>query len=524
MASSSAIPDFAPTALDDITAKVGLVRRTYRTNKTKDIRFRQQQIRRLYWGVVDNAALIEEGLQRDMGKSRFEAHLTEMDWVKNEAINVANKLDRWARDESVADLPLTFLPMHPRIRNEPLGTVLIIGAFNYPYQLNLTPLIGAIAAGNCVVLKPSELAPHSAMVIKKIMDEYLDPDCYVCVNGALDETKHVLEHKFDKIMFTGGKKTGAIIATKAASTLTPVLLELGGQNPAFVTRHGNVKLAARRLLWQKCLNAGQICLSHNYVLIDRRLVDEFISEINKQYRIFMPGGARDSDMSRIVNRGHFDRLMKMLTSSRGKVVMGGASDAEKLWIEPTAVLVDSIDDSMMAEETFGPIWSIMPFDTLDEAIDLANRVDPTPLALFTFGSDEENKKGKLPSRRTYGRTTTLARRSIRLPPSPARRPAGLRRTDSVLYLPADTAFLAQQSSTTSPRAEPPSTTASSTPPSTTRRLGASGAPARATTTATTPSRPSATSASSRRCRAGPRWCSACATCRTRTRSWAASAS
>ncbi|OAA33832.1 aldehyde dehydrogenase 3B1 [Moelleriella libera RCEF 2490] len=392
MASSSAIPDFAPTALDDITAKVGLVRRTYRTNKTKDIRFRQQQIRRLYWGVVDNAALIEEGLQRDMGKSRFEAHLTEMDWVKNEAINVANKLDRWARDESVADLPLTFLPMHPRIRNEPLGTVLIIGAFNYPYQLNLTPLIGAIAAGNCVVLKPSELAPHSAMVIKKIMDEYLDPDCYVCVNGALDQTKHVLEHKFDKIMFTGGKKTGAIIATKAASTLTPVLLELGGQNPAFVTRHGNVKLAARRLLWQKCLNAGQICLSHNYVLIDRRLVDEFIGEINKQYRIFMPGGARDSDMSRIVNRGHFDRLMKMLTSSRGKVVMGGASDAEKLWIEPTAVLVDSIDDSMMAEETFGPIWSIMPFDTLDEAIDLANRVDPTPLALFTFGSDEENKK------------------------------------------------------------------------------------------------------------------------------------
>lgn len=386
------IPAFESTSLDAITAQVELLRKTYRTNKTKDIKFRQQQIRKLYWGIVDYAPLIEEALMKDMGKSKFEAHLTEMDWVKNEAINVANKLETWAKDESVVDLPMTYWPMKPRIRNEPLGQILIIGAFNYPFQLNITPLIGAIAAGNCVVLKPSELSPHSAMIIKRIVDEYLDPECYVCINGALEETKHVLDHKFDKIMFTGGKKTGAIIATKAAQSLTPVLLELGGLNPAFVTKSGDVKLAARRLLWQKCLNAGQLCLSHNYVLIERSALSEFVDELNVQYRTFMPKGAKDSDLSRIVNKGHHDRLMKMLSNTKGKVVMGGSSDEEKLWIEPTAVLVDSIEDSMMVEESFGPIWSIMPFDSLDEAIEIANKVDPTPLALFTFGTDAENNK------------------------------------------------------------------------------------------------------------------------------------
>ncbi|QPH04202.1 hypothetical protein C2857_001021 [Epichloe festucae Fl1] len=386
------IPAFESTSLDAITAQVELLRKTYRTNKTKDIKFRQQQIRKLYWGIVDYAPLIEEALMKDMGKSKFEAHLTEMDWVKNEAINVANKLETWAKDESIVDLPMTYWPMKPRIRNEPLGQILIIGAFNYPFQLNITPLIGAIAAGNCVVLKPSELSPHSAMIIKRIVDEYLDPECYMCINGALEETKHVLDHKFDKIMFTGGKKTGAIIATKAAQSLTPVLLELGGLNPAFITKSGDVKLAARRLLWQKCLNAGQLCLSHNYVLIERSVLSEFVDELNVQYRTFMPKGGKDSDLSRIVNKGHYDRLMKMLNNTKGKVVMGGSSDEEKLWIEPTAVLVDSIEDSMMVEESFGPIWSIMPFDSLDKAIDIANKVDPTPLALFTFGTDAENNK------------------------------------------------------------------------------------------------------------------------------------
>ncbi|KAG5981822.1 hypothetical protein E4U54_006582, partial [Claviceps lovelessii] len=395
------LPPFEPTALDDITAKVERLRKTYRTNKTKDIKFRAQQIRKLYWAMVDYAPLIEEALMRDMGKSKFEAHLTEMDWIKNEAVNVANKLETWAKDDNIVDLPVTYWPMRPRIRNEPLGQILLIGAYNYPFQLNLTPLIGAIAAGNCVVLKPSELSPHSAALLERIVAEYLDPDCYVCVNGAVEQSKHLLDrHKFDKVMFTGGKKTGALIATKAAQSLTPVLLELGGMNPAFVTKSADVKLAARRLLWQKCLNAGQLCLSHNYALVERPVVDAFIAELHVQYRTFMPRGAEDrgtaggggGDLSRIVNKGHYDRLMSMLSATDGKIVMGGSSHEETLWIEPTVVLVDSVDDSMMAQESFGPIWSIMPFDSLDEAIEIANTVDPTPLSLFTFGSDAENNQ------------------------------------------------------------------------------------------------------------------------------------
>ncbi|KAM3524521.1 hypothetical protein NHJ13051_004471 [Beauveria bassiana] len=393
MASSGAIPAYEPTSLDDITASIDTIRKTFRTNKTKDVDFRIRQIRKLYWGVADNAALIEEALMKDLSKCKFEAQLSEIDWIKNEAVYVSNSVKKWAKDKAVDDIPFQYWALGPKMRSEPYGTILIIGAFNYPFQLNLAPVIGAIAAGNTVLLKPSELSPHSAMVLKKIFDEYLDPDCYVCVNGNVDETKHIMEHKFDKIVFTGGKGVGTIIAKKAAETLTPYILELGGQNPSFVTRNADVKLAAKRLMWQKTFNAGQVCLSHNYVLIERPVLNEFVAEINKLHAKFMPHGADKSpDWSRIVNINHFNRLKRMLDNTKGKIVMGGNMWEDKLIIEPTAVLVDSIDDSMMVEESFGPIWSILPFDTLDEAIDIANKVDPTPLSLTTFGSDAENEK------------------------------------------------------------------------------------------------------------------------------------
>ncbi|KAH6609695.1 aldehyde dehydrogenase 3b1 [Trichoderma cornu-damae] len=379
------IPPLQLTALDDITARYETIRATFRSGRTRDVEYRKQQIRRLYWGLVDNAELIELALHKDMGKSRFEANVSEIDWCKQECLDAVENLDEWTRDEPVRHMPLQFLPMKPRIRNEPLGAILNIGAYNFPFQLNVSALVGAIAAGNTFMLKPSETSPHSAVVLGKIFDEALDPESYVCVQGAVDETRHILEHKFDKIVFTGGRRTGTIIAKKAAETLTPVLLELGGQNPAFVTRHGDLGIAARRLLWQKCLNAGQVCVSHNYALVERCVVNRFVDEVKKQYAEFMPQGARSSpDYARIVNRGHYDRLKKMLDNTKGKIVMGGSMDEADFFIEPTVVLVDDVGDSMVAEESFGPIWSIMPFDTLDEAIDIANRVDPTPLALFSF--------------------------------------------------------------------------------------------------------------------------------------------
>ncbi|KAH8699758.1 Aldehyde/histidinol dehydrogenase [Ilyonectria robusta] len=389
----STIPPLEHTALHEIPAKVDQLRATFRTGLTKDIQFRLVQLRKLYWGIVDNTPLMEEALMRDLRKCKFESTLSEIDWCKRECMDMINNIEKWAKDEPVVNVPLEFKVMGHRIRNEPLGVILAIGSYNYPFQLNLTPLIGAIAAGNCVVLKASEASPYSAMVLKKLFDECLDPECYTYVNGAVPETQLLLEQKFDKIAFTGGKGIGKIVARKAAETLTPVLLELGGQNPAFVTKNANIKMAARRLLWQKVLNAGQVCVSHNYILVERSVLSQFLGELNGQLRVFMPKGARNSpDFARLVNKRHFDRVKKMLDSSMGKIVLGGSMDESDLFIEPTAVLVDDIQDSMMVEESFGPIFSVMAFDTLDQAIDIANNVDPTPLALFTFGTDAESKK------------------------------------------------------------------------------------------------------------------------------------
>lgn len=331
---------------------------------------------------------------KDLKKCPIETQVSELDWCKADCMTMINNIEKWAQDEPVVGVPFQFRMMKHRIRHEPLGVVLIIGSFNFPFQLNLMPVIGAIAAGNCVVLKPSELSPNCAMVLKKIFDDYLDPECYTCINGAVPQTQRLLDQKFDKIVFTGGKNVGKIIAQKAGETLTPTLLELGGQNPAFVTKNANLKLAARRLLWAKCLAAGQVCLSQNYILVERSVLAQFIGELNKQVRVFMPKGPKNSpDYSRLVNSAHFHRLKRMLDSTKGRIVMGGSMDEAELFIEPTAVLVDNVEDSMMVDESFGPIWSIMAFDTLDEAIAIANRVDPTPLALYSFGSDAENQKG-----------------------------------------------------------------------------------------------------------------------------------
>ena len=392
---TSGIAAFEATPLDTISTEMTTLRTTYRSNRTKDIQWRLKQLKKLYWGLVDLTPMIQEALMKDLRKCAYEAQISEIEWVKTETLDMINNLEKWAKDEPVVNVPMQFWLMKHRIRHEPLGVILVIGAYNYPFQLNVTPVVGAIAAGNCCVLKPSEASPHSAMVLKKLFDDYLDPECFSCVNGAIDETKLLLDTKFDKILFTGGKKVGTIVATKAAETLTPVLLELGGCNPGFVTKNANLKIAARRLLWQKCLNAGQVCLSHNYIMVERPVLSQFIGEMNKQGKVFMPNGAKASpDLARVVNKSHFSRMKGMLENTNGKIVMGGSMDESDLFIEPTMVLVDSIEDSMMAQESFGPIWAVMPYDTLDEAIKIANQVDSTPLALFTFGSDEENKKGK----------------------------------------------------------------------------------------------------------------------------------
>jgi beta-apo-4'-carotenal oxygenase len=390
------LQEFECTPIPELNKSVNKLRSTFRMNKTKDVQYRLVQLRKLYWSIKDNEALLHAALKQDLRKCAMECHLSETGMAMNEIMFMINNLERFTKDSPVEDVPFQFKLTNPRIRREPLGLALIIGAYNFPVQLSIGPLVGAIAAGCTAVLKPSESAPATAMALKYIIEKYLDADAFSVVNGAVAETTALLDQKWDKIFYTGGLAVGKIIAKKAAETLTPVTLELGGLNPAFVTKNADIKLAARRLLWGKVVNAGQVCLSQNYILIDKDVLDPFIAALKESYKDFFPAGAKSSpDYSRIVNARHFARMKKMLDETDGKIILGGELDEADLFIEPTAVLVESTLDSMMRDESFGPIFSIMAYDTLDEAINTANSVCRCPLGLYTFGTDEENQKGEL---------------------------------------------------------------------------------------------------------------------------------
>lgn len=400
------IPAFTATKLEAIPGKCAQAARFFRTNKSKDVEWRKIQLRKLYWAVTDYTPQLIEALRRDLNKGHYESLLTEIDFVKNDCLFMLSQIDKLAAEEKAPDVPLTFYATRMRTRKEPLGAVLIIGAYNYPVNLLLCPFVGAIAAGCTAVLKPSEVAPNVAMVVQQLIEERMDPEAFTIVNGAIPETTALLdfrdpgelgeidgeEHGWAKIFYTGGRQVARIVSAKAAATLTPVTLELGGRNPAFVTGHTDVALAARRLLWAKTLGAGQVCMSQNYVLVQRTVLDTFIKGLNDAYEKTFPGGAANSELTHIANERHFLRLQKMLDDTKGKIVMGGESDQKTLFMSPTAVLVDSVHDPLIHQESFGPIFSILPVDTLPEAIKIANSVDSTPLSLYSFGSKEENAK------------------------------------------------------------------------------------------------------------------------------------
>ncbi len=405
------IAPFKATSRDAISAACGRVADFFRTNVTKDLEWRKVQLRKLYWATVDYTPQLSEALRRDLNKSAYESLISEIDFVKNDCLFLLSKLDKLAADEplGLADVSPTYLAAGLRLRKEPLGAVLIIGAYNYPVNLLLCPLVGAIAAGCTAVVKPSEVAPNVAMVLQEMVEARLDPGAFAVVNGAVPETTALLDFRdtgaselcradgeergWGKIFYTGGRQVARIVATKAAQTLTPVTLELGGRNPAFVTPNTDVALAARRLLWGKTIGAGQVCMSQNYVLVQRGSVNAFIQGLRDAFAKTFPNGARDSELAHIANERHFLRIKKMLDETKGRIVMGGEMDQKTLFMEPTAVLVDSTDDPMIQQESFGPIFSILPVDSLPEAIGIANKIDPTPLALFSFGSKEENAQG-----------------------------------------------------------------------------------------------------------------------------------
>ncbi|KAI9813606.1 MAG: hypothetical protein M1827_003676 [Pycnora praestabilis] len=389
------MPTFQNTPGGVIPSIVNEVRTAFHSHRTRPIEYRLRQLRKLYWGLKDNEAELTEALRLDLNKSLFETFVTEISWCENDCIFTANSLERWAKDEAAEDIPLTNKLVSPKIRKDPLGCVLIIGAYNFPVQLCLGPLIGAIAAGCTAVLKPSELSPATAAVLQKIISESLDKSCYAVVQGSVSETTALLEEKWDKdkIFYTGSANIGTLIAKKAAETLTPVTLELGGRNPAIVTKHADARLAARRLLWGKFVNAGQVCISQNYILVDKEILQALVAEIKTAMNEFYPDGAKSSpDYSRIVNERHFFRMKAMIDNSKGRILHGGEMDETEKFIEPTVVLVEDLDDALIKDESFGPLIPIYAVDDLDEAIRIANQVHSTPLALYPFGTKKETDK------------------------------------------------------------------------------------------------------------------------------------
>lgn len=390
---ASKIMPFEATAIESIPDTVNRCKATFRAQTTKPLSYRLTQLRKLYWGINDYADALVESCKQDLGKPVFETFMAEVDWCKNDIVFVTKNLEKWMKDEAAPDIAFSNSLLNPTIRKEPLGTVLVIGAYNFPVQLQLGPVIGAIAAGCTVVLKPSEVSPATAMVIKNIVEQYLDPDCVAVVNGGVPETTALLNEKWDKIFYTGSAGVGTIIAKKAAETLTPVTLELGGLNPAFITNNADPRLAARRLLWGKLLNAGQVCMSENYIMVEKEILPQFVEQLKIALKEFYPNGQRNSeDYARIVNKRHFQRIKKMLDETRGKILIGGEMDESQNFMEITVVLVEDEHDPVVVDEIFGPIMPILVVDSIESAIRTANSVHSTPLGLYAFGSKAETSK------------------------------------------------------------------------------------------------------------------------------------
>jgi len=363
------------------SATVARLRATYERGRTRPLTWRQAQLEGLRTLLHEREQDVLDALSSDLGKPRVEGFLTDIGFVRTEVELLAKNLPQWSRPETVTT-PLALKPGQSRILHEPLGVVLVIAPWNYPVQLALVPLAGAVAAGNAAILKPSELTPATSALLAKWVPAYLDPEAVAVVEGGAEETTTLLDERFDHIFFTGSGRVGRIVAEKAARHLTPVTLELGGKSPAFVHRDANLEVAARRIAWGKFLNAGQTCVSPDYVLVDRSVEGLFLEHLAASVRTFFGDDpSRSPDFARIVSERHARRLAGFLAD--GEVVVGGQVDPVNRYVAPTILRNVEPDSAIMQEEIFGPVLPVLTVDGVQEAIDVINAGDK-PLALYVF--------------------------------------------------------------------------------------------------------------------------------------------
>ena len=372
-------------------------RQFFASGQTKPAEFRLQQLHRLKQAILDRRAAIIEAVYQDLGRPEFEAYYEI--YMLGEVNKALKQLKQWMKPQKVG-VGIEQMPGAAWLQPDPLGVVFIVGPWNYPFQLVASPLVGAIAAGNCAILKPSESAPCTSKLVAEMVASTFDPHYVTVVEGDAEVSQQLLRERFDHIFFTGGPEIGRKVMQEAAKTLTPVTLELGGKNPCIVESDVKLEVAARRIVWGKFINAGQTCLAPDYLLVDRRVKDPLLAQLNMTISEFYGDTPSQSpDYGRIVNQRHFDRLQTFLED--GDVAIGGDCDRQQRYIGPTVLDNISWDAGVMQEEIFGPILPVLTYEDLDEAIARINE-RPKPLALYVFSSSKSVQNKLLQSTSSGG--------------------------------------------------------------------------------------------------------------------------
>jgi len=372
-----------------VTAKtVSNQRLFFNKHQTKKLSFRIEQLKLLKQAILDNEAAITKALNADLNKPELESYVTEIGSCLEEIKYALKHIRSWVKPKKVRT-PLPYLPASSKVYSEPLGVVLIIGAWNYPLQLVISPLIGAIAAGNCAIIKPSEIAVNTSTLLAEIIPKYFDSSFISVVEGGKEVTEQLLEEKFDHIFFTGNTQVGKIIMSAAAKQLTPVTLELGGKSPCIVDGNTHLEYTARRIVWGKFLNAGQTCVAPDYLLVDRKIKKDLLEHLKQIIQEFYGATPETSpDYARIINQHHFQRLCELLKT--GEIVVGGDTNPSDYYIAPTVIDGVSPEEGVMQEEIFGPILPVIEYTNLSEAIAFVN-AKPKPLALYFFSNNKQHQ-------------------------------------------------------------------------------------------------------------------------------------
>lgn len=369
----------------DARALITAQRQFFNSKVTLSYSFRMEQLKKLRNLIVDNERAILDALHADLRKSDFEGYGTEVGFCLGEIDHTIKHLKSWMKPKRVAT-PLFHSIGSSHLYSDPFGVTLIISPWNYPFQLLIAPLIGAICAGNTAILKPSELAPNTSKLIDELISKNFNPEYIAVVLGAVEESRALLEERFDYIFFTGGVEIGRYVYQCAAKYLTPVTLELGGKSPCIVDENINLEVASRRILWGKFTNAGQTCVAPDYLLVDEKVKDKLLAKMKIHLKEFFGDDPQLSpDYGRIINERHFDRINRLIDSN--KVFTGGKTDKSDLYISPTILENITTDDAVMGQEIFGPVLPVITYKNVNEAIDFVNK-NEKPLAFYIFS---ENK-------------------------------------------------------------------------------------------------------------------------------------